>query len=150
MYGKGLIEIKDSICYKFYKIFRENNLQNYVKYSIILTDETRKFHLVATFHTLKLGGINMARINFYEQISDFIRENKHLGARFVRTPTENPCVENVAVVCDRLEDFVIPDGLKIEGQKGRYWLRSCCTGEFLAIINKKNESKFFKKASKKI
>ena len=86
----------------------------------------------------------MARINFDEQISDFVRKNKHLGARFVSNPTENPCIENVAVVCDRLENFVIPNGLKIEEQKDRYWLRSCYTGEFLEIINKENESEFFK------
>ena len=115
-----------------------------MKYGTILIDETRKFHLVTTFHTLKLGGINMA--NFYEQISDFIRKNEHLGARFVSAPTKDPCTKRVAVVCDKLENFVLHNGLEIEEQKNRYWLRSCYTGEFLEIINKENESEFFKES----
>lgn len=88
----------------------------------------------------------MARINFHEQISNFVRENKHLGARFVSVPAENPCTNLVAVVCDRLENFVIPDGLQIEEQNRRYWLKSCYTGEFLEIINSKNEREFFRKS----
>lgn len=119
-----------------------------MKYGTIPIDEARKFHLVTTFHTLKLGGINMARIDFYEQISDFVRKNQHLGARFVSAPTKDPCTKRVAVVCDKLENFVLHNGLKIEEQNNRYWLRSCYTGEFLEIINKKNESEFLRKASK--
>ena len=88
----------------------------------------------------------MARINFDEQVSNFVRENKHLGAQFVSIPSKkNPCTIHVAVVCDRLEDFVIPDGLKIQEQNCRYYLRSCYTGEFLQIINRKDESEFFNK-----
>ena len=87
----------------------------------------------------------MSRINFHEKISDFVRQNEHIGARFVSVPTEQPYTSLVAVVCDRLEDFAIPNGLKIEEQNCRYWLRSCYTGEFLEIINRENESEFFKK-----
>lgn len=78
----------------------------------------------------------MTRNSFYEQISNFVRENKHLGAQVVNTPTENSCIKCVAVVCDRLEDIVVSKGLKLEEQKSQYWLRSCKTGEFLKIIKK--------------
>lgn len=40
----------------------------------------------------------------------------------------------VAVVCDRLEGFVIPDGMRIEEQKGHCYLIFIKTGEFLEII----------------
>lgn len=39
----------------------------------------------------------MARIDFYEQISDFVRKNQHLGARFVSAPTKDPCTKRVAI-----------------------------------------------------
>ena len=110
----------------------------------MLIVEARKLRWLITFHILNLGGINMmAKSFFYEQISKFVRENTHLNARFVRVPTENPCSYHVAVVCDKLKDFIIPGGLKIEEQKQRYWLKSCYTREFLEIINRENEKEFF-------
>ena len=85
-------------------------------------------------------------VYFQDQISNFVRENKHLGARLVSAPTENPCIHLEAVVCDKLDDnFVIPDGLQIEKQNRSYWLKSYYTGEFIKIIDRENEREFFRK-----
>ena len=76
----------------------------------------------------------MARIDFDEQIEEFLRENRNLGARFEEGPMDEHGGSLVAVVCDRLEGFVIPDGMRIEKQKGHCYLIFIKTGEFLEII----------------
>lgn len=76
----------------------------------------------------------MDRIDFDEQIENFLSGNRHIGARFEEGPMDEHGGSLVAVVCDRLEGFVIPDGMCIEEQKDCNYLISCDTGEFLMII----------------
>lgn len=86
----------------------------------------------------------MARCNFDEQIKIFLKENRHLGARY-REEETNGNVDFVAVVCDELEGLIIPDGMHLEEKDGCYWLENVDTGEFLKVIPIEKEMDFFGK-----
>ena len=94
---------------------------------------------------LKLGGNQMARIDFDKQIEIFLRKNRHIRARLKEEHVKGQNGILVEVLCDRLDGFAIPDGMKIEVQNNCYYLISNDTGEFLPIIEGKEQMDFFRK-----
>ncbi len=76
----------------------------------------------------------MARIDFEQQIEFFLSKNRHIGARLKEEHVKGQNGTLVEVLCDRLDGFAIPDGMRIEVQNNCYYLISNDTGEFLQIV----------------
>lgn len=75
----------------------------------------------------------MARTDVFEtKIERFIRKNRHMEAWLKETPVNGGT--QVEIVCERIGEFVVPDGTRIEKQKGHCYLVFIKTGEFLEII----------------